>query len=675
MILQFIHHLISWIGAHPHLAGLIVALISFSESLAFVGLVVPGSTLMIGAGMLVGAGALAFWPTLVWAVGGAVAGDGVSFWLGHHYREGLNRWLRRRPELKERGESFFRRHGGMSVILARFVGPVRPIVPVVAGMLGLSPVRFYFYNALSALAWAPAHLVPGMVFGASLTLAGLVAGRMALLFGALIVAVWIIVWLARWLYGWLPSRMARWVAGLSAWAQRHRRAGWLVTELLDPARPASRALLAWLVVLVAGSWLFLGVLEDVLTGDPLVYAGQSLYHLLQQVRTPPADRVMVVLTELGDAAVTLPVMTVVLAWLLWRRAWRDALYWLAAVGFGAVAVVIIKALLHMPRPIELYSGVEAYSFPSSHASMNTVIYGFLAVLVARGLDARRRWIPYALATLLVGGISFSRLYLGAHWLADVTAGVALGTAWVAVLAIARARHKPAGLPVGGLLPIVLLVFLGAGGWHVHQRLTPDLARYAVRHAIMPMEATAWWREDWRRLPVYRLDLHGEREQPLNLQWAGDINFLKNYLAARGWRDPPLLTPRTALRWLLPSPALVQLPVLPQLHAGEYESLLLVRHEEAQGNKTRQLVLRLWPTDVRLRPGGTPLWVGTAGELRLLRLPLISFPRSAGGYDAALADLRAALHGLPHETVKRAVPQEEERIRWDGELLLARRPAE
>ena len=338
--ISLLHQLVSWLGAHPGWAGLIVGAIACAEALAFIGMLVPGATLMIGAGALVGLGVLDFWSMFAWAVAGAIAGDGVSYWIGHRYKDKLRalRPLRERPALLERGEAFFRRHGGKSVLLARFVGPVRPIVPVVAGMLGMRPSRFYLYNALSALAWAPAHLLPGMAFGLSLALAGQVAARLALLLGLLALLAWLTFWLARALY-----------------------------RALQP-----RGLTVWLLVLIAGGWLFLGVLEDVLSADPLVYVGQSLHQFLQQLRTPLGDRVMVALTELGDATVALAVIAAVLGWLLWRRAWRDAAYWLAAVSVAELAVAALKAALHFPRPDGFAAAATSYSFPSGHASMSTV---------------------------------------------------------------------------------------------------------------------------------------------------------------------------------------------------------------------------------------------------------------------------------------------------------------
>lgn len=657
--------LVQWAGSHPQFAGLLVAAIAFTESLAFVGILVPGAVMMLGAGALVGVGAMGFWSTFAWAVGGAVAGDGVSYWLGHHYQERLSqlRFLRQRAELLTRGEAFFNQHGGKSILLARFVGPVRPVVPVVAGMLGMPPWRFYLYNILSALAWAPAHLLPGMAFGASLALAGQVAGRLALGIGLLVAFVWVAVWGIRATHRWLQPHAHDWAMSAWRWGRHHRRFAWLVGDLMDPARPVSRPLLLWFALLIAASWLFFGVLEDVVT---LEHAGGSFHNLVQHLRTPLGDRIMTLLTESGDAAVAIAMTFAVFAWLLWRRAWRDGLYWLAAVGFGVLAVAGFKAALQIPRPVDIYAGISAYSFPSGHTTLSTVIYGFLAVLSASSLPARWRWLPYALAAVLVGGIGFSRLYLGAHWLADVAAGIGLGTAWVAVLAIARARRRGNDDRIRGLPGLALAVFCGAVAWHVHASFDSDLSRYAVHVPEQRMDATYWWEGGWRRLPAYRLDLAGERVQPLNIQWAGDPKTLGRILRAAGWRQPLALTSSTALHWLLPRPALAELPVTPQLHDGRYEALVLIHDSHSGG----QLVLRLWPTHLRLQRNTNRVWVGTVARLRIERLPLISFSRTAGGYDAALRQLQPAFRSLRFKIVHRPPHVDEEGGHWGGDTLIA-----
>ena len=132
-----------------------------------------------------------------------------------------------------------------------------------------------------------------------------------------------------------------------------------------------------------GVWLFLGVLEDVISGDPLVAADLQIHAALQQLRFPLLDSLMIGASEMGDTAVTVPVIAVVFAWLLWQARLRSALYWIAAVGFAQLFVVALKAMIRRPRPALMYDGVHSFSFPSNHATLSIVTYGFLAFFVAR----------------------------------------------------------------------------------------------------------------------------------------------------------------------------------------------------------------------------------------------------------------------------------------------------
>lgn len=672
-----------WAGEHAYLAGLIVALIACAESLAFVGLVVPGAVMMLGAGALVGAGVLGFWSTLVWAVAGAVLGDGVSYWLGHRYRDRLRGlWpLRRHPEWVSRGEEFIHRHGGKSILFGRFAGPVRPIVPVVAGMLGMRPSTFYTMNVVSALAWAPAHLLPGMAFGASLALAGEVAARLAALLALLVAMMWLVVWITRRLFQVLPPRAAQMTRRLLAWSNRHPRVNRLIGGLYDPERSEPNALLVLGALLITSGWLFLGVLEDVVTGDPLVRADQGVYRLLQGLRTPWGDRLMVSVTELGDGVVLGFVVASVLAWFLWQRNWRTAAYWALAAGFGQVAATVLKLTLQRSRPIAIDDGVlSAYAFPSGHATMNMVMYGFLSVLVARNVAPPRRWVPYATAALLIGAIALSRLYLGVHWFSDVVGGLSLGLALVTLLAIAYRRHPPTVLPRG--LPLVaVLALCVAGGWHVGSTYSTDLQRYAPRVTVRHLGLESWWRDDWRSLPTYRQDLEGELEQPLNVQWAGTLAAVRQRLVSQGWREPVPLAATSALRWLLPAPTLAELPVLPQVHDGRDESLLMVRSPDggpAQEGATsdprsRQLVLRLWNTGIVLDPGAVPLWVGSVSLQEMRRVLFLRLPLTTRAYDAPLALLAQSINKGEQRSVQRSTGAGGQESSWSGTVVLIREP--
>lgn len=146
-----------------------------------------------------------------------------------------------------------------------------------------------------------------------------------------------------------------------------------------------RNLLVAGVLAVGGTWLFLGVLEDVVSGDPLVTVDVRIHAALQSIRFPLLDSIMVAASELGDAAVTVPVILVVLAWLVWQRRLRSATYWILATMLAQAFVVTLKFAMRRARPSSMYEGLQGFSFPSNHATLSVVTYGFLAFsLRARG---------------------------------------------------------------------------------------------------------------------------------------------------------------------------------------------------------------------------------------------------------------------------------------------------
>ena len=100
------------------------------------------------------------------------------------------RWpLSRYPQFIDRSEAFIKTYGAASVFLARFIAVVRAFVPLVAGILGMSSRQFYAVNILSALAWAPAHVFPGVLLGMVLSVSGLSPGRLAILLIVGLIAV------------------------------------------------------------------------------------------------------------------------------------------------------------------------------------------------------------------------------------------------------------------------------------------------------------------------------------------------------------------------------------------------------------------------------------------------------------------------------------------------------
>ena len=132
---------------------------------AFISLLLPATAILFGVGGLIGATGIRFWPIWLAAALGAVLGDWLSYWLGHHYKREITRlWpLSRHPDLLLRGEAFFRKWGTAGIFLGRFSGPLRSAVPVVAGICAMPLVPFQITNVASAIVWATGILTPGTI--------------------------------------------------------------------------------------------------------------------------------------------------------------------------------------------------------------------------------------------------------------------------------------------------------------------------------------------------------------------------------------------------------------------------------------------------------------------------------------------------------------------------------
>jgi membrane protein DedA with SNARE-associated domain len=188
---SYFAEIVDFIALHPHFTLTAIFLLALSEAIPLIGTAVPGSTLIIGICALATDAHLNPWPLLGAAIVGAIFGDGLSFWLGRYHREILHRWpLNRYPQFISRSEAFIKTYGAASVFLARFIAVVRAFVPLVAGILGMSPRQFYVANIFSALVWAPAHVFPGVLLGMALDLAALSSGQLAVLLIVGLTAAW-----------------------------------------------------------------------------------------------------------------------------------------------------------------------------------------------------------------------------------------------------------------------------------------------------------------------------------------------------------------------------------------------------------------------------------------------------------------------------------------------------
>ena len=660
--------ILDWVTLHPYLAGLLVFLIALLESLIVIGLLIPGAFLLFGAGALIATGNLSLVPILLWTICGAITGDTISFLIGRHYHQRLRvMWpLRRYPAMVNRGTDFFFRHGGKSVFMARFVGPVRPIVPAIAGMMEMPVARFLGVDVVASVLWAPAYILPGMVFGASLGLAAEVAGRLVVLLVVIAGITWLCIEFIRGFKRLLQPPASALLDRLLDWSRNHPRIKPLAGSLLDPDHPEARGLATLAALLFFMLWALLLILRQELHGRFMASFDVYLFHTLQGLRTPWVDRLMVFITQFGQQLLLAAILTGGCLWLFRKGRSRAAWHWLAAYAGAGILTWVLKISAQVARPLDWQSG---FSFPSAHVSMSLAVFGFLALLVAREMPYRSRWLPYSTAAVIVTAIAFSRLYLGVHWFSDVLGAATLGIFWVALLGIAYDHHPAPRLHAVGLLSFVLLITVVAGALQIQQRFERDLAHYLPRPDMLTVSRDAWHDELWELAPSYRIDLEGSPKQPMNVQWAGSLDTLRRLLESRGWRPPTGLGAAGFLNLLTPEPSIEQLPILPQVHDGLHPDLVMVTDPPHAAGLT---VLRLWPTRVQFANGDTPVWLGNVSTLFMERTQvLLTILRTHRNFDAPLRQLRTALGEDVDKLIQqRPVDTLPGDITWNGEVLLA-----
>ena len=612
--------LIAWMSAHPHWAGLLVGVIAFGESLAVVGILVPGAMILFGLGALVALGALDLTSALVWCSVGAILGDSTSFALGRRYQDHLpSRWpFSHYQALLDRGRRYFREYGVYSVLIARFIGPIRPVLPVVAGMMNMPLRQFVPVMIIAGILWSPAYILPGVVFGHSLELAGEVALRMGMLLVSIALLGWGIIQLLRLSGHGLARPVADFLRLLLASAQRHHLFGRFTHWLNDPKRPHSGSL----GPLVMGGWLaLLGLVSIVVIerrgGFP---ASRLASHVLAGMQSPVLDRTMAAFASLGEPVVIVAIGAIMAGWLLWRRRTRALLAWTLGLA-GGVLLTEIWQVATFASPWWGFAGAKA-----------VLPFGLFATLVSSQLPTRPRFSTYLGAALVGMPVLLAQLYFAAASLYSLLGGLFIAAVWTNSVAIAyrlgNRRHFLAR-PLRVIFSILVVFGLAWGAFvnyagligKIDQKLRfPDriLSRYCAMDGP---------------------DLAGLSERPDSVLYAGSIRSLAAALTSAGWIAPPAFDWKNAMQIIRPDPEFADLPTLPQVRYGRKANLVVV-HGEPDG----AWVLRFW--DSGQTTHGQSLFAGILRRQSQARsLFFFSFRRERELGTAALETLARKLPGL------------------------------
>jgi len=351
---QWLDSLTTWLGANPQWLGLAIFLVACIECLAIAGIIVPGTVLLFAVAVLAGSGTFSLGETLLLGFLGGMLGDAISYAIGKYFHQNIRRLplLRSHPEWIGSAEAYFQRYGIASLLVGRFIGPLRPMLPMVAGMFDMPLPRFIAVSLVAGAGWSVAYLLPGWATGAAMRLplpegfwldAGIVMGTLAVLIGL----------------------------SLSTSIRDQRHGTRLIAALSGLA-----------VAALFIGWRYLSEFD------------QGVMTLVQEHRSQAIDGAVVVITRLGDFRTQFFLGGLLTGLLLLARQWRHALFAGATLIGTALANGSLKWVFARARPEVLTDPLTSYSMPSGHSSASFAFFLVLAVLAGRGQPPRMRltWV-------------------------------------------------------------------------------------------------------------------------------------------------------------------------------------------------------------------------------------------------------------------------------------------
>lgn len=199
---QLVNNLTQFIHTNQEWAGLILGIMTMGESLLIVGIGIPATAIMLVVGGLIGSGTVEPLPVIGWGILGAIIGDAISYYIGRWLGpQIIHRWpLNRQKRAVARARLFFYKYGVLSIFGGRFLGPLRAVVPTVAGIMKMRHWRFQTANIASAIVWVPVMLLPGYLTGRSIGALGSNGGNISIIISSIlsvVIAVWITLMVIR----------------------------------------------------------------------------------------------------------------------------------------------------------------------------------------------------------------------------------------------------------------------------------------------------------------------------------------------------------------------------------------------------------------------------------------------------------------------------------------------
>lgn len=616
---------------------------AFLESLAFLGILVPGTVIVLFSGFFAEQWPLSFDVRVLMVLVslGCFLGAVTSYLIGRFYGPPFfsdsNFFLKR--QYLVRAQKYFAAYGGKSIFSGNFLGPLRSLVPFVAGMSEMGIWRFLFWSAGASVVWSFLFVGVGYFLGASWEAVELWGTRLTVfLFGFAVVII------LNWLVGRFLVRHERQVRAfimsitrsvirglaeneyIADFMERHPRLTQFVSKRFSPYEVLGLSFSFSLVLSVAILGYLLVLIHAVVVEGPLIELDSRLLGLVAFVRDPIINRVMLYVTNLAGWPV-LGFMAVLSVFLLWRRAWARLIVLLAGAVSASGVHILLKIIFDRPRPNigQALIAAQSSSFPSGHAVMSLIIFGFLAYVIVGYVRSWRTKIAVVLSAIFViGFVGVSRIYLGVHWPSDVLGGYLLGAWWLVAMITVVYLHENFISPpadktktpsfwaaekifIVAVAVVSLWFYLFYTARHPLQTIIVDSVEILPRKTITELTLA-----ELNSLNKTTETLRGRMQTPINIIVVGSRQEFDTAFRAAGWEiaDPATINNIIAtIRSSLANAAYPSAPISPSFYSGRVQDVGVEKETSLKSARQRHHA-RFWLAPLILADG-RDIWLGTA----------------------------------------------------------------
>ena len=607
---DYVQPLTHWLQTNPGWSLFITFLISLTESLAIIGSIIPGSVTMTAVGILAGSGIMRLDLTLVAATLGAICGDSLSYALGYFYSERLVEiWpFKKYPHWIKYGEEFFARHGGKSVLLGRFIGPLRSLIPVIAGILRMKQWRFLLANVLSAIGWALLYVMPGALIGAaSHGLSSESATRLFLLILIVLAGIWLISLFLKWLF-----------LKLSSFFRNNLHRFWLSFKhhpnlskfyyAITPKEEPNHFPTAALLLLSLFSSLFFIVLTILSKTQWLSSINLPVHLIVQSFHTPLLEVFFIICTQLTSTITITSLYVLCCLWLLYHNHLKVITYLTSLIIFSYLIALLLAFLINSPRPQDLQVTMSGFSF-ATNLEVGTAFYGFILFYI----NTKYALLTNSLRTFILVVLSLSGIgtvYLGDVWPTDILIAYFAG---ITVCLIHYLIYRKSNLDYLKTTQSATILFSLLAGILFSTTLSTYLNFKTLSYNHTPyrkeytLNESVWWNQQKPLLPLYRLNRIGNRISLLNIQYIGELDVLQSSLEQNGWERHTESFVTKLLMKMNTNSNKITFPLLAQLYENKPPELIMTYKDS---HSPLILELNIWESSYNIIGLNKPLLIGT-----------------------------------------------------------------